>query len=89
LVALVVDIVLAVIYVFVLGWFIRSLRTGAALAVGAVFGGVLYVTNFYGFTVVFPWFEMGRNGVTLFTHIVFSVVAVLAYRKLQGRPRPA
>ncbi len=82
LVALVVDILLAIVYVFVLSWFIRFWRLGPALAAGVVFGAALFVVNFYGFTVVFPWFVMGRNLVTLCTHVVFSVTAVLAYKEL-------
>lgn len=82
LVALVVDIVLAIIYVFFLSWFIRFWRLRPALVAAAVFGVALFVINFYGFTAVFPWFVMGRNLVTLFTHIVFSVTAVLVFKKL-------
>jgi hypothetical protein len=86
LVALVVDVVLAFLYVAVLGLLIRTWTLGRALLAGVVFGAALYVVNFYGFTALFPWFVMGRNGVTLFTHVVFSVTAVLAYKKFQVRP---
>lgn len=82
-VALVVDVVLAILYVAMLSWLIRRWATATALLGGAVFGVVLYLVNFYGFTHVFPWFEMGRNGVTLLTHIVFSMTAVLVYKGLQ------
>jgi hypothetical protein len=85
LVALAVDIVLAVIYTAVLGWFIHYWSLGWSLMVGAVFGVLLYIVNFYGFTAVFPWFEMGRNGVTLFTHVVFSLTAAWAYKKFSAR----
>lgn len=84
-VALVVDIALAIAYTAVLSLFIRGWPLGRAIIVGAVFGAMLYLINFYGFTTVFPWFETGRNGVTLFTHIVFSVTAVMAYKNLHGR----
>lgn len=86
LVALVVDIVLAIIYVFVLSWFIRFWRLRPALLAAVVFGVALFVLNFYGFTAMFPWFVMGRNLVTLFTHVVFSVTAVLAFKKLAPVP---
>lgn len=84
-VALVVDLALAIAYTAVLSVFIRGWPLGRAIIVGAVFGAVLYLVNFYGFTTVFPWFEMGRNWVTLFTHIAFSVTAVMAYKNLHGR----
>jgi hypothetical protein len=84
-VALLVDLALAIAYTAVLSVFIRGWPLGRAIFVGAVFGAVIYLINFYGFTTVFPWFEMGRNWVTLFTHIAFSVTAVMAYKNLYGR----
>ncbi len=84
-VALVVDVVLAIAYTAILSFVIRGWPLGRAVLAGAGFGVALYAINFYGFTAVFPWFEMGRNGVTLFTHIVFSVTAVMAYKNLHGR----
>ncbi|HEY4301866.1 MAG TPA: hypothetical protein VGM73_13395 [Candidatus Didemnitutus sp.] len=84
--ALLVDMALAIIYVAVLSLFVRRLSLPGAIVAGIVFGGILYVVNFYGFTSIFPWFRMGRNGVTIFTHVVFSVTAVLTYRRLaRGR----
>ena len=56
-----------------------------ALAAGGVFGLVLYLVNFYGFTAVFPWFAMARGGLSIFVHITFGVVAALAYKGLQRR----
>ena len=84
-VALLVDLALAIAYTAVLSIFIRGWPLGRALFIGAVFGAVIYLINFYGFTTVFPWFEMGRNWVTLFTHMAFSVTAVMAYKNLHGR----
>lgn len=81
LIALVVDVGLAMIYVFILSWFIRFWRLGPALLAAVAFGAALFVLNFYGFTAMFPWFAMGRNLATLFTHVVFSVTAVLTFKK--------
>lgn len=80
-VALVVDIGLAVIYALVLAAIIRRWSFAAAAIGGAVFGVVLYVVNFYGFTALFPWFAVGRNGVTIFTHIVFSLTVAVVYKR--------
>ena len=85
IVALVVDVALAIAYTAVLSFMIRRWQLGRAIVVGAVFGAVLYLVNFYGFTMVYPWFAIGRKGVTLFTHIAFSVTAVMAYKNLHGR----
>lgn len=91
--AAVVDVALAIAYTTVLALIVRGWSRGAALIGGAVFGIGLYVVNFHGFTALFPWFEMGRNGVTLFTHVVFSLTAALAFKLLQpggapGAPGP-
>ena len=86
-VALVVDLTLAIAYTAVLSVLIRRWSLGRAILVGAVFGAALYLVNFYGFTTVFPWFVVGRSRVTLFTHIAFSVTAVMAYKNLQGRSK--
>lgn len=87
-VALVVDILLAIIYSLALAWLTHGWSLAKAVIVAVGFGIALYYVNFYGLIALFPWFEMGRNGVTLFTHIVFSVVAVLAYFGLRPRFHP-
>lgn len=86
--ALVVDIVLAMIYAAVLAAIVRRWSLGAAAVAGAVFGVVLYAINFYGFTVLFPWFVIGRNGVTIFTHVVFSLTVALVYKRGQRIASP-
>lgn len=40
---------------------------------GALYGLAIYVINLYGFTVLFPWFVVSRDGITLLTHLVFGV----------------
>jgi hypothetical protein len=83
-VALLVDVIQAMIYAAVLAAIVRTWSTAASVLVAAVFGVALYAVNFYLFAPqLFPWFTMGRNGATLFTHVVFSVTAALTYKKLQ------
>ncbi len=48
--------------------------TGALVLVGAVFGLIVYLVNFYGMTAVFPWFEMARGWITIVAHLVFGAV---------------
>lgn len=81
LVAMLVHFALSVVYAIVLAFiFHRSnVGMGPALAIGAVFGIVLYLVNFYGFTAVFPWFAMARNWVSVFTHAVFGLAAAWGY----------
>ena len=52
---------------------------------GAVFGLLLYVVNFYGFTAIFPWFAMAQNWVSIFSHIMFGVIAGWAYKGIALR----
>lgn len=56
----------------------RSSR-GAAISIGAIFGLVLYLVNFYLFTAVFPWFAMARNWISVFSHIAFGLLAGWVY----------
>ncbi|WP_340587906.1 DUF6789 family protein [Erythrobacter alti] len=51
-----------------------KLSRALLIAAGAVFGLIVYFVNFYGFTAVFPWFEMARNPISIFAHLVFGVV---------------
>ncbi|MCA1660719.1 MAG: hypothetical protein LC648_00555 [Novosphingobium sp.] len=63
-----------------------ALSRAALLALGTVFGLVVYAVNFYGFTALFPWFEMARNWITIVSHAVFG--AVLGLWLPAGRREP-
>lgn len=80
--ALVVHFVLAAIYGSILSLLDFRFEEWAAVVMGAVFGLVIYWVNFYGFTAVFPWFEMARGWLSIVTHIVFGVVAAWTYKEL-------
>ncbi len=99
-VALLIHFALSIVYGLVLGAIANRLTTGQATAVGGIYGLLLYLVNFYLFTAIFPWFAMARNGVSIFSHVVFGAIAGLAYKGLQHRaergvtakpavPRPA
>jgi uncharacterized membrane protein YagU involved in acid resistance len=81
-VAMAVHFVLSIAFALVLALLISRLGFGAALAVGVVYGLVLYFVNFYGLTALFPWFAMARNWVSIFTHVVFGLIAAWAYVRL-------
>lgn len=66
------SIVLAAIFAAALGS--RNFSHGVAVLLGAAFGLAVYIVNFYGFTAVFPWFEMARNWITILAHLVFGGV---------------
>ncbi len=80
MVAMIIHFILSMIFGIILAFIINRLGLGIAVLVGAIFGLVLYFVNFYGFTAVFPWFEMARNGVTIFTHIAFGAVTAGVYK---------
>jgi hypothetical protein len=82
-IATVVHFTLSVGYGLVIARLASGLRTFPAFLVGAACGALLYGCNLYGFTAIFPWFETSRGWITAMAHVVFGVVAVGAYRRLQ------
>ena len=82
MVAIVIHFILSIIYAIILALIINRFGSGIAILIGAIFGLVLYLINFYGFTAIFPWFAMGRNWISIFSHIVFGAVAAWAYKTL-------
>jgi hypothetical protein len=89
-VALVTHYVLGIFFALILAIIIAPFRLDSsaamAVAVGAVFGVVLYWFNFYGVTHYFRWFELMRGWTALLGHIVFGASAAVAYWKLE-RPQ--
>ncbi|KVV00396.1 hypothetical protein [Burkholderia ubonensis] len=89
LVALVVDFALSILFAVILAAIIAPFSldssVGMASLVGAVFGAALYVINFYGMTRWFPWFADARNWTSLFSHVVFGLVASDTYLRLEGK----
>lgn len=76
LVAMAVHFILSIILAVIFGLLIggRAFETPVLLLLGGVFGLVVYFVNFYGMTAVWPWFEMARNWISIFAHIVYGVV---------------
>jgi uncharacterized membrane protein YagU involved in acid resistance len=85
MVALIVHLVLSIVFALILAWLINRKGTGAALLIGAAFGLLIYLVNFYGFTAAFPWFAQARNWVSVFAHVVFGFVAAWAYKGIAER----
>ena len=89
-VAMIVHFSLSIIYAVIFDWVTERLGLTATILLGAVFGLLLYLINFYGFTAIFPWFAMARNWVSILVHIVFGVSVAVAYKQIeQYRARPA
>lgn len=82
-VATIVHFTLSIAYGFALAALIRGRGTIAALLVGALFGAALFGVNMYGFTRVFPWFDVARDWITFAAHVVFGVSGALVYKTLR------
>ena len=87
LVAMLIHFVLSIILAFPLAWAISRWRLGlaASIGAGAVFGLLVYVVDFYGFTALFPWFAKARTPITLVAHLAFGVVLGWTYHALAVR----
>jgi len=83
----VLHLLLATVYGAILAVIVNGSGRGAALLVGALFGLVLYIVNFYVFTGVFPWFAAARTWVTVLTHVGFGVAVAWSYTAIAVTPR--
>jgi uncharacterized membrane protein YagU involved in acid resistance len=80
IIAMGIHIVLSIVLAIVFAFLAARLGMGMAVLAGAVFGLVIYLVNFYGFTALFPWFAMARNMISIVSHIAFGVVLALSYK---------
>ena len=81
--AMVLHFMMSIIYAIILAFIVNRFGLGIAVIIGLGFGLMLYLVNFYGFTAVFPWFAMARNWISIFSHLMFGVIAALVYKWLQ------
>jgi len=88
-VATLVHGVLSIVYAVVLAVLAGRLRLAPAVIAGSLFGVALYVINLYGFTALFPWFAVDRDGITLAAHVTFGLCASATYWWLARRTRVA
>lgn len=87
LVAALVHVALSFAYALLPARLAGRLRVLPGLAVGAVYGLLIYVVNMYGFTVFFPWFALVRDPITLFAHLVFGTAVLALCRCFAERSR--
>lgn len=78
---LVLSMILAVVFAMIISTRRRKLST--AIGVGTIFGLLVYLVNFYGFTAIFPWFAMARTPVTVVAHLIFGVMLGWSYHALR------
>lgn len=79
MVALIVHLVLSLAYAFVFAFVAKGRSVNVSMWLGAAFGLLLYVVNFYGFTAAFPWFADARNWISVVAHVAFGAVLGATY----------
>jgi len=82
-----VHMIMSLIYARVLASIVHGMPAERAIIIGAGFGAILYAINFYAFTSFFPWFAVSRGWITLFSHVVFGVLAAGVYEWLTATRR--
>jgi len=87
MVAMLIHFGLSLILAFLLAFIARGRSVGMSMAIGAAFGLVVYLVNFYGMTAVFPWFAMARGWVGIFAHVMYGAVLGLVYASIARRAR--
>ncbi len=80
--AMLLHFIASIIYAIIIGWLCRTRDMGTSIFIGAAFGLAIYFINFYGFTTLFPWFAMARNWISIFSHIMFGLIAAFAFKKM-------
>jgi hypothetical protein len=85
-----VHLIMSIIFALILDAIVNNMSFIWALVVGAVFGYLLYLVNFYLIAeAMFPWFLNATNWVTAFAHISFGIGAAWAYKGLTRHHAPA
>ncbi|MFC7299912.1 hypothetical protein [Herminiimonas aquatilis] len=86
-VALITHYVLGVVFALILATVMASFHfdssVGMALLVGAIFGLLIYLFNFYGMVRFFSWFSEMRSWATVVAHAIFGMVVAAMYWKLE------
>lgn len=94
IVALLVHVALSLVYGVVLALLVSRWdsglprwKSGISALIGAVFGLLVYLLNYYVLVAWFPWFADLRHEVTIFNNVVFGAVTAFAYVHLSRSPR--
>ena len=87
MVAMLIHFALSVVLAFLFAFIARGRTVAVATMMGATFGLVVYVVNFYGMTALFPWFAMGRGWIGIFAHVMYGAVLGFVYASIAQRVR--
>lgn len=87
--ALITHYVLGMLFGCILAIVLSAFRLeqspGMAFGIGAAFGIVLYIFNFYVMAKAYPWFAEMRTLETFIGHVIFGMTAGFAYWRMQRR----
>jgi uncharacterized membrane protein YagU involved in acid resistance len=87
MVAMVIHVMTSILFAVVVAFIIRDMTMGPAIGMGIVAALLLYGFVFYVMTAgPWPWFENGRNWVSILAHIVFGAIVAWWYK---ARAHPA
>lgn len=87
--ALMTHYVLGMLFGCILAAILSTFRLddspGMAFGIGAVFGLVIYIFNFYVMAKAYPWFVDMRTLETFIGHVIFGMTAGFVYWRMQRR----
>lgn len=87
LLASLIHCVISIVYAIPAALLLRWERSrGSTLLIGALYGLGIYGINLHGFTLLFPWFAVTRDGITLAAHIVFGISLTVICKALHRGP---
>lgn len=89
LAAVILHFAMSLLYAFVFAFIAKGRSIRAATLIGVVYGLLLYVVNYYGFTTLYPWFAELRHWTAILAHLVFGTVLGAAYAWLALHEAPA
>jgi hypothetical protein len=82
LIATLIHFALSITYSVILAGLIFRCGRLVLLLVGICYGLMLFWINMYGFTIIFPWFDVARDWITMLSHIVFGLSCAGIYCRL-------
>ena len=78
--AMMIHLPVSIAYGLIGAWLVHRFDWAGGLMIGAVLGLAVYIVNFYVVApAAFPWFEMGRNWIGAFSHVMFGAILGGAY----------
>ncbi len=85
LVAMLIHAALSVFYALLPAYWVEKWPSATSTTIGVIYGLAIFLVNLYGFTILFPWFEVTRDWITLLAHLAFGLVLVKTCRLWAAR----